>query len=52
MAYAIVGDNRETALIYVNQGGGDLRDLPLIERKRRLSKLIGKTRAVRRMESS
>jgi len=32
--------------------GADLRDLPLIERKRRLSKLIGKTRAVRRMGSS
>jgi bifunctional non-homologous end joining protein LigD len=36
----------------IEHDGDDMRDLPLIERKRRLSKLIGKTRAVRRMGSS
>ena len=46
----------EEAVLYafdmLQHDGADLRDLPLIERKRRLSKLIGKTRAVRRMGSS
>ena len=32
----------------IEHDGGDLRDLPLIDRKRRLAELIGKVRHARR----